>query len=98
MSIVSLLRLPTTPRERLAFVFEHDQAHRRQNKRTYLLYPMQNENRPGSKWHFDHQQAHNAMRRGPPPKTNFILMDSNLFRRRQKLWWEFTNYQEHLHP
>ena len=102
MAIVSLLRLPVTPRERWAFVFEHDQAHRRwlrslqkRNKaqQTHLFDPMQNESLPGSKWHLDHQQAHNVM--AAAPATGQILADSNLNNLRQKAWWEFMNHQEH---
>lgn len=97
MAIVSLLRLPSAPRERWAFVFEHNMAHRKQNPvTTYLLDPMRFVERPGSKWHLDHQQAHNAMAQGPPPIFGAILRDSNLSNQRQKKWWEFLNHQEHF--
>lgn len=100
MAIASLLRLPTTRQEGWAFVFEHDQAHRRQTRKrngvtTYLLDPMRNVNRPGSKWHLDHQQAHNAMAAGTPPELGQILRDSNLFNPLQRRWWEFMNHHEH---
>lgn len=100
MAIVSLLRLPQTPREHWAFVFEHDQAHRRwvrklqkQNKpqQTHLLDPMRRQGLPGSKWHLDHQLAHKEM--APPPLTSQILIDSSL--PLQRAWWEFANHQEH---
>lgn len=98
MAIVSLLRLPLTAREGWAFVFEHDQAHRRQRRQqklvtTYLFDPMRNVNRPGSKWHLDHQLAHNQIAAGPPPLTIQVLRDSIL--PRGKTWWEFTNHHEH---
>lgn len=102
MAIVSLLRLPLTLREAWAFTFEHDQAHRRQNRRqnkkqhattTYLFDPMRRVNLPGSKWHLDHQLAHNQMAAGPPPLTVQILRDSNL--PPQRTWWEFANHHEH---
>lgn len=96
MAIVTLLVLPTTPRDRLAFVFEHDQAHRRSpSKVAYLLDPMQNEGIPGTKWHLDHQQAHNGLATGPPPEINSPIQDSNLMGRKMKPWWEFFNHQEH---
>lgn len=104
MGIVSLLRLPLTVRERWSFVFEHDQAHRKwtrelqRKKRLHkarLLDPMRNENWPASKWHLDHQLAHNRVTAGLPPRTGQILVDSNLFRLQQKRWWEFVNHYEH---
>lgn len=96
MAIVSLLRLPVTPRERWAFVFEHNQAHLKQGgPTTYVLDPMRNENLPGTKWHLDHQQAHNTMASASPATFGAILRDSNLFNLRQKKWWEFLNHQEH---
>ena len=102
MAIVSLLRLPLTVRERWAFVFEHDQAHRRwvrqlqKKKKPYqahLFDPMLREGLPSSKWHLDHQNAHNAMTIGPPPATGQILIDSSL--PRERAWWEFANHHEH---
>lgn len=93
--MVSLLRLPLTEREGWAFVFEHDQAHRRQHPRTisWLLDPMRAVSRPSSKWHLDHQQAHNQMAAKPPPVPAQILLDSSL--PLQKAWWEFANHHEH---
>lgn len=97
MAIVSLLRLPLTPRERMAFVFEHNMAHRKLNPiTTYLLDPMLYENRPGSKWHLDHQQGHTEVTRGPPTAPTALLQDYNLFNLRQKKWWEFTNHYAHF--
>ena len=101
MAIVSLLRLPSVrePRERWTFVFEHDQAHRRQQKRTiaYVLDPMLNEGLPGTKWHLDHQLAHRAMSGlTAPPTFGAVLQDSNLLSPRQTRWWEFLNHQEHF--
>ena len=96
MAIVSLLRLPLTELERWAFTFEHDRAHRKSHGPTsYVLDPMRRENGPGSKWHLDHQQAHNRMAR-PPPSVLTVLRDSNLFNLRQKTWWEFANHHEHF--
>ena len=106
MAIVSLLRLPlrSEPRERWAFVFEHDQRHRKASTVTsYLLDPMQNERWPGTKWHLDHQQAHRVMAAGNPsgtppvsPTFGAILADSNLLNSRQRKWWEFLNHREHF--
>lgn len=104
MAIVSLLQLPLTVRARWAFVFEHDQAHRRWTRQlqkknlphmTRLFDPMQHENLPASLWHLNHQLAHQEVTTGPPSKTGQILADSNLFRLRQKRWWEFANHHEH---
>lgn len=97
MAIVSLLRLPTTPRERWAFIFEHDQAHRRKTRKptSYVLDPMQNEGLPTSKWHLDHQQAHNQMNASLPGSIGQILSDSNLRNINQKTWWQFANHNEH---
>lgn len=97
MAIVSLMRLPTTPREGWAFVFEHDQVHRKQSpKHIGQFDPMRNVSRPGSKWHLDHQQAHNEMATGQLSVQSWILADSNLFNLKQKTWWEFVNHQDHL--
>lgn len=101
MAIVSLLVLPSPGRlrDRVAFTFEHDQAHRRQNKNRvvpYVLDPMQNEGLPGTKWHLDHQLAHRAMVSAGPPDFGAILQDSNLLSPRQTRWWEFLNHQEHF--
>jgi hypothetical protein len=59
-----------------------------------LLDPMLNQGVPGSNWHLDHQQAHNAARGGI--NSDQILRDSDLFDREQQLWWTFTNHQEHI--
>lgn len=100
MAIVSLQRLPRTQREYWVFAFEHNMAHRKQGSATtYLLDPIRNVNRPGTKWHLDHQQAHNAMAAQAPTTFGAILRDSNLLNQRQRNWWEFLNHQEHyLHP
>lgn len=100
MAIVSLQRLPRTQRELNIFAFEHNIAHRRQAGPTsYLLDPIRNINRPATKWHLDHQQAHNGMAAGNPRTFGAILRDVNLSNLSQRAWWEFQNHLEHyLHP
>jgi hypothetical protein len=102
MGNVNLLFLPIEEGPaRHAFVWDHLQAHRdllAQRKTsgplTLLLDPMQNEDLPASKWHVDHQEAHNNVRAGI--NSDQILRDSNLSDEEQRLWWTFINHQEHM--
>jgi hypothetical protein len=103
MTIANLLVLPPPENRpaRWAFIFDHQQAHlallpkgrSRPSTLPLVLDPMQNENLPGSKWHLDHQQAHNNARGNI--HSDQILRDSNLGDRTAALWWTFINLQEH---
>jgi hypothetical protein len=96
MAIVSLLHLPEDSPAREAFVFEHLMAHRALGRVSVslLLDPMQNEEVPASKWHLDHQTAHNQVRGAI--NSDQILRDSNLLDEEARIWWTFINHQEHM--
>ena len=98
---LNLLVLPDPADESAywAFQMDHEMHHRALLRAgggnlSLLLDPMQYTGLPGSNWHLDHQQAHNAARGGI--NSDQILRDSDLFDRDQQLWWTFTNHQEHV--
>jgi hypothetical protein len=70
----------------------------------YFIDPAQNIGTPGSKWHLNHQQAHNDALENLPSyfgastvglPSGGILRDYNLDDPRQRAWWTFQNWQEH---
>lgn len=113
MSVASLLVYKNSP----TFAFEHAMAHRNMlggmapldqfSVLPYLLDPMQKPNEPVTKWHLNHQQAHNdAMVTLLSPyyglveltgiNSHQILIDTPLAEEGPQRWWTFNNQQEHL--
>ena len=87
MSIVSLTSLDDP-----FFAFDHEMAHRLFLS-THIHDPMVDDpNVPASKWHLDHQVAHDAA--NLPLHQN--LIDSALNNEHQRIWWTFANHQEHF--
>ena len=97
-----------------AFNFHHAMAHRayyqamgplsRWSVLPYLLDPPSDTARRASKWHLNHQQAHNDAIQALPSgwerpavgiPSSQILVDSSLADPRSLTWWTFINHQEH---
>lgn len=113
MAQVTLLVRNEGPLAEAVFAFEHAMAHREVlgamspltqfSVIPYFIYPMHNENQPGSTWHLNHQQAHNDVLSKLPSiipgrglDTDMVLRDSDLSNPRQGPWWTFANHQIHF--
>ena len=115
MALPSLLHYTDDELGRNTFAFEHAMAHRNVlgamspldafSVVPYLLDPMQNTEIPATKWHQNHQQAHDDFNNALPtyfgattvgirPAVN--LIDYNLTDQRQLAWWTFSNQTEHF--
>jgi hypothetical protein len=115
MAVVTLLNLEET---NATFDFEHAMAHRnyfgamyplpRFSVLPYLIDPTQNGELPASKWHLNHQQAHNDVLPVIPSRYNYFaptdevglfigsnLIDTDLADEGQRKWWTFANHMEH---
>lgn len=111
MAIASLL-VKTDP---ATFAFEHAMATRLQlaamwpltqfSVLPYLLDPEYDTELPATKWHLNHQQAHNDVLVTLPAYfgaiehlgafNNQILMENDLDNADQLTWFTFANHQEH---
>jgi hypothetical protein len=70
----------------------------------YLIDPPQHTDVRASKWHLNHQQAHDDFILAVPAgyenpaigiPTSQILVDSDLSNPESRTWWTFANHQEH---
>lgn len=114
MTIASLLVRPESDAGKTAFNFDHAMQHRNNFQvmaplhqwtvLPYFIDPAQSQETPGSKWHLNHQQAHNDFTSALPSDfqrdavgipTSQILLDSNLGDPGSLAWWTFINHQEH---
>jgi hypothetical protein len=99
------------------FDFEHAMAHRKllavmspltsYSVLPYMLDPSQDVGRSASKWHLNHQQAHNDALTSVPAQYGapvtaqaglFVgqnLVDTDFDNERQLTWWMFENWMEH---
>jgi len=114
MAAPVLLVYPEHEAWRNVFAFEHAMAHRNNmavmgpldqwSVMPYWIDPTIYESRPATKWHLNHQQAHDDFNRNLPAYPTAAepgitasqnLIDSDFARRESRTWWTFVNHNQH---